>query len=190
MYLKKGHGIYIMRKTLKVVLLVAILVLCCATTVCATTNDELIAYATKKFNINGTEVGLSAENARKVERYLKTYPVSSEEAGQIIDKIDAGVNLMRAENVTDPAKLPEGKRSELLSLAQQAAKIAGAELTYNSSDKAVTIYKDGEIFDQATTSSALVQTGNDNTYVVVAGASLVIIAVIGLAVYTVKRSRA
>lgn len=175
-----------MKRTLKIVLLVAVLVLCLATNVKAATNEELIAYATKKFNVNGTEVGLSAANAQKVRRYLQENPVSEADADAIIAKIDAGVSIMRESGVTDPKKLPADKKNEILALGQEAAKIAGAELTY--SDGAITVYKDGEVWDQATVSSALVQTGNDTSYVVVVGASLAIIAVVGLAVYVVKKS--
>ena len=186
----KGYWCISMRKILKVVLLVAILILCYSTTVCATTNEELINYVTKKFNINGTEVGLSSENCRKVERYLTTYPVDSQEADQIVAKVNEGVSLMKAENVTDPSKLSAAKKEELLSIAQEATKIAGADLTFNSTDHVITIYKDGEVFDQAKADSSLVQTGSDNSYVLTIGASVAIIAVAGLAVLMVKKYRA
>lgn len=175
-----------MKKTLKIVLLVAVLVLCLATNVKAATNEELIEYATKKFDVNGAQVGLTTANAQKVRRFLQENPVSEADADAIIAKIDAGVEILRNAGVTDPEKLSADQRSQILALGQEAAKIAGAELTY--SDGAITIYKDGEVWDQATVSDALVQTGNDTSYVVVVGASLAIIAVVGLAVYVVKKS--
>ena len=176
-----------MKKVLKIVFVFAILLFCNVTVSRAATNEELIAYATKAFNVNGTTVELKAADKVKVKRYLEQNPVTEAEADQIISKIDAGVSLLEAENVTDLTKLSTAKKQELLSLGQQAAKIAGAELTYDSNSKAISVYKDGVLIDQATTSSALVQTGNsDYSYIVYVVAGVAIIAIAGFVVYTKK----
>ena len=176
-----------MKKVAKIVLVFAILLFCNVTVSKAATNQELIAYATKSFDVNGASVALKAADKLKVKRYLEQNPVSETEADQIIGKIDEGVALLRAAGVTDPTKLSSSKKQELLSLGQQAVKIAGAELTYDAKSDAISIYKDGVLVDQATTSDALVQTGSDNySYIVYAIAGVAVIAIAGFVVYTKK----
>ena len=175
-----------MKKVLKITLIFAILLFCNITVANAATNEELIAYATKSFDVNGKSVSLTAADKRKVERYLQQYPVTAAEADQIIAKIDAGVAILRTENVTDPTKLPAEKKQQLLSLGQQAASIAGAELTYDANSDAISLYRNGVLVDQSTTSDALVQTGKDNSYIVYVLAGVAVIAIAGFVVYTKK----
>lgn len=176
-----------MKKVLKIALVFAILLFCNVTVSKAATNEELIAYASKNFDVNGSTVALKAADKVKLQRYLEQNPVSSEDADKIIAKIDEGVALLRNAGVTDPTKLSSEKKQELLAIGQQAAKIAGAELTYDSSSDAISIYKDGVLIDQATTSDALVQTGSDNySYIVYAIAGVAVVAIAGFVVYTKK----
>lgn len=177
-----------MKKLLKISLIFAILLFCNVAVANAATNEELIAYATKNFDVNGTSVSLKAADKVKLERYLKQNPVSEAEADQIIAKIDEGVNLLRKENVTDVSKLSYDKKEELLSIGQSAAKIAGADITFDANNKAISIYKDGVLIDQASTTSNLVQTGNETnySYIVYIIASLAVVAIAGFVVYTKK----
>ena len=177
-----------MKKIIKIALIFVILVFCNFTVVKAATNEELINYATKDFTINGATVSLKAADKVKVRRYLEKYPVSESEADQIIAKIDEGIAILREAGETDPTKLSRAKKEELLALGQQAARIAGAELTYDEKNDAISIYRNGVLIDQATTSDALVQTGTNNySYIVYALAGVAVIAIAGFVVYT-KRS--
>ena len=94
-----------MRKVLKIALVFAILLFCNITVAKAATNEDLIAYTKKSFDVNGSTVTLKAADKVKVERYLKQYPVTDNQADQIIGKIDAGISLLRAANATDLTKL-------------------------------------------------------------------------------------
>lgn len=176
-----------MRKVLKITLVFAILLFCFATASKAATNQDLIDYATKEFDVNGKSVSLKAADKVKVERNLKKYPVTDDQADQIIEKIDAGVNILRSEDVTDPTKLTKGAKERLLNLGQQAARIAGFELTYDAKSDALSLYRDGVLIDQATTSDALVQTGSENySYIVYAIAGVAVVAIALFVVYTKK----
>ena len=176
-----------MRRVLKIALVFAILLFCNVTVAKAATNEELITYATKEFDINGTVVALKAADKVKVERYLTQYPVTDNQADQIIEKIDAGIAILRGANVTDPTKLSKEKKQEILALGQEAAKIAGAELTYDAKNDAISIYRDGVLIDQATTSDALVPTGSENySYIVYIMAGVAVVAIAGFVVYTKK----
>ena len=176
-----------MKKVLNIALIFVVLFFCNVTVSKAATNEELIDYATKSFDVNGNSVSLKAADKVKVRRYLEKYPVTSEVADKIIAKIDEGVSILRASNATDPSKLSKAKKQELLSVGQQAAKLAGAELTYDTKSDAISIYRNGVLVDQVTTNNALVQTGSNNySYVVYAIAGVVVVAIAGFAVYTKK----
>lgn len=176
-----------MKKVLKIVLIFSILLLSLVTVAKAATNEELIAYTKKSFDINGKTVELKAADKVKVQRYLEQYPVTEEQADQIIAKIDEGIAILRAGGVTDPTKLSQAKKEEILALGQQAARIAGAELTYDAKNDAISIYRNGILIDQATTSDALVQTGENNySYIVYAIAGVAVVAIAGFVVYTKK----
>ena len=176
-----------MKKVLNIMLVFVVLFFCNITVSNAATNEELINYATKSFDVNGTSVSLKAADKVKVKRYLEKYPVTSEAADQIIAKIDEGIAVLKSAKVTDPTKLSKAQKQELLAIGQQAAKIAGAELTYDAKSDAISIYREGVLVDQATTNDALVQTGSNNySYVVYAIAGVVVFAVAGLVVYTKK----
>jgi len=179
-----------MNKVLKIALVFVILLLCSVTVVKAATNEDLIAYASKEFDVNGETVSLKAADKIKVERNLKKYPVTDEQADQIIAKIDAGIAILRAAKQADPTKLSQADKERLLALGQEAARIAGFELTYDAATDALSLYRNGVLIDQATTSDALVQTGSaDYSYIVYAIAGVAIIAIAGFVVYTTKKSK-
>ena len=100
-----------MNKVLKIALVFVILLLCSVTVVKAATNEDLIAYASKEFDVNGETVSLKAADKIKVERNLKKYPVTDEQADQIIAKIDVGIAILRAAKQADPTKLSQDRKS-------------------------------------------------------------------------------
>ena len=176
------------KKIFSIILIFVILLLCNVTVAKAATTEELIEYASKEFDINGKTVSLKAGDKVKVERYLKQNPVTEAQADQIISKIDEGIALLRKENVTDPTKLSKAKKEEILSIGQQAASTIGLKLT-STKDGVISIYDEsGKKIDEATTSDALVQTGNDTnySYVVYTIAGIAIVAIAGFIVYTKK----
>lgn len=179
-----------MRKVFKIALVFVIVLFCSVTAVKAATNADLISYAKKNYDINGKTYTLKAADQVKVERILKQYPVTDEQAEEIIGMIDEGVNVLRKADITDPTKLTKADKDRLLDLGQKAAKVAGFELTYDANTDALSLYREGVLVDQATTSDALVQTGSkDYSYIVYAVAGVAVIAIAGFVVYTAKKNR-
>jgi len=179
-----------MKKVLKITLIFFVILLCNISVANAATNQELIAYASKEFKIAGETVKLTATNKRKVERYLNTYPVSAEKADQIIKKIDEGVALMNAAGVSNPKKLSKDQKDKLLTLAKEAASIAGATLTYESNSDSLVIYVNGTVFDKVAVSGdkSLAQTGTDYSYVVYTIAGVAVVAVAAVVYRKNKKS--
>ncbi len=175
-----------MKKVLKIALIFVLMILAYTTVVNAATTDELIAYASKTFTIAGKQVKLSNADVLKVKRFLSENPVSESQGDTIISKGNQIISIMNSEGVSDVTKLSKAKKEQALSLAQEAASVVGATLTYDSTDKAVTIYKDGKAVDSASlVNYKLVQTGSDNTVYVVAG----VVAVIAVATVVLKKRK-
>lgn len=159
-------------------ILIAILI-CSASMVKAATTDELVAYMSKTFTIAGEEITASQSDIINAKRYLQEYPVSSEDADKIMAKIDEAVKVLEDAGTTDFSKLSKTQKDNLTSIAQEAASIAGATISYDSKNKVVTIYKDGKVFTAKSVTSNFVQTGSDNTvYAVSALVAIIAVAAI------------
>ena len=173
-----------MKKSFKIlsIFVISLVVFSIFSSVNAATNDELKAYASKKYTIAGQTVGLNSQDIKKVESYLNQYPVSETDADKIIAKIDEGVALLQESGTIDVSKLSKATKEKLLGIAQDAAKIAGANLVLNSSDKALYLYKDNkkiDMFDLSSYNKGFRQTGSSNLiYVVIGGIVAIITAVV------------
>ena len=134
----------------------------------AKTEEELLDYMSKEFQVAGKEVKLADSDILKIERYLSEYEVSSSNCDTIIAKIDEVIKIMNKENVSDPTKLSKAKRQEVLTILQEAATSAGASLTYDNTKKVVSIYRDGKLIEEASIKPyKLAQTGTNNTIYIV-----------------------
>ena len=113
----------------------------------------------------------------KIERYLADNPVTDEEANAIVAKADEAVKVMEDAGVSSYSELTSAQKSQLKTIANEAASIIG--LTLKFSVGKVEIYKDGKLIETVTsTNGKLAYTGN-NTAVVVAS-SLAIIALVAV----------
>ena len=162
-----------MRKILSITLML-VAVLSLNLNVKAASEDELLAHMTKTFQIAGGDVKLLDSDVVKLERYLSENEITGEQADKIIANVDKIVAIMNSEGVRDPLKLNATKRKEVLNLAKEAASFAGASLTYDYTNKVVSVYKDGKLVDTASIKPyKLAQTGSSNTiYVVTFGLTL------------------
>lgn len=179
-----------MKRLLKVTLAFVLVVLCYTTVAKAATTDELIAYASKTFTIAGKQVKLSDADVLKVKRYLSENPVTSSGADKIIAKAEQIISIMRAEGVADITKLSKAKKDEVLKIAQEAAAITGATLTYDSTNKAIAVYKNGKKVESLSLQNyKFVQTGSDNTmYVVIPTVTVAVIAVATVVILRKKKA--
>ena len=173
-----------MKKAIKI-LAVLVVLLSIATTVYATTEDELIAYLSKSFTIAGQKISMPTEYVKEAKRYVATYDISSEEADKVIAKIDEGVALMNRAGVADVNSLSKAQKQNLLSIAQEAASAVGAKISYTQGTGLTVIGEDGKVFGtyqvSSKNSNKFVQTGSDYMIYYVAGAA--IIAIVGIAGY-------
>lgn len=176
-----------MNRVLKVVLLQAffMLILSFNAFSSAASEEELIAYIEKPFNIAGQTVYIPSEYVKEAKRYLATNDISANEADKIIAKIDEGVTILNKSGVTDPKKLSYEQKKQLLALGQEAANYAGATLTYAKGYITITT-EDGTKFGTypvyTEKRGTFVQTGIDNTIFIILGIAFVIV-IYGLIMY-------
>lgn len=180
-----------MKKVVKIVFAFVFMLVFFTTITRAATTDELIAYASKTFTIAGKQVKLSDADVLKVKRYLSENPVTGSDADKIIAKANQIIAIMNEQGVSDPTQLSKEKKNEVLGIAQEAAAITGATLTYDSTNKSVAVYKNGKKVESiALENYKLVQTGSDNIVYVVTGV-IGTVAVIAIATTVIlKRKRA
>jgi len=147
----------------------------------AATKNELIEAASKTYTVAGKKVSLSESDLVKVKRYISENTISEKNGDKIIAKVDEAVKLMNEAGTSDPTKLSQAKKDELLGIAQETAKLAGASLTYDSKNKALSIYKDGKLYDSIALSSykKFTQSGSNHMiYIISTGVALIAVVTI------------
>lgn len=170
-----------------ILVLVTILASIGFTTNCfAGVNNELLEYAKTTHFIAGDYVRLSDADILKVERFLREYPITDSEASQIIEKANQIIDILNEAGISDLTKLSKEAKQEVFSLAQEAANIIGATLTYNNTDKTIVIYKDGVKIEALSLNPYLKQTGKSNIITI----SIAAITVLGATIVYRKRHNA
>ena len=149
-------------------------------TVRAATEEELLAYASKEFDIAGQKVKLEEKYVKEVKRYLDAYDVDATAADTIIKKIDKIVDVMNKANVTKYSKLTVAQKDLVKGYAQEAATATGATVTF-SNKTAKVVGPDGKDFGAFSSKEDFAQTGNN--YMVYALAGVAIIAVASVVGY-------
>lgn len=168
-----------MKKLLTISILAVMLILMTVTGVNATTNSNL---AQTLYNI-GAKYGMTNGDKVKIQRYLADNPVTDSEANAIVAKANAAAKIMDEAGTTDYKALSDDKKAELKSLANEAASIAGATVSFTANS--VEIYKDGKLIETiGNNGGKLAYTGNNNIVLVVSS-----IAVIALASVAVARKK-
>jgi len=178
-----------MKKFLTITLILIMVLLSSVATVNAATKDDLIAAVSKTYIIAGKKIGLSNSDLVKVKRYISENEISSENGDKIITKINEAVSLMNKEGVSAPTKLSKAKKEELLNIAKEAVSLAGASLTYDANNKAISIYKDGKLYDSIalTSNYKFTQSGSNHMIYIIIG-TVAVIAIAGVVGYRKTRA--
>ena len=188
-----------MRKSIKIVLALLIIAVVClgyTTAVNATPGEDLIAYLSKPFTIAGETVTIPSGYIKEVQRYIDTYGITADQVTAIEAKIEEGIAVMNNAGVSDVSKLSQADKDKLMGLAQEAAAIVDATVTFGKGTVTV-IGKDGKTFGTFVTVSkngdgsqtAFARTGEDTTLYLVSGIAIIAIASLAV-VYTKKKANA
>lgn len=166
-----------MKKTLVMAIIFVILAMM-AITVNAATSSELANTLYKK----GEKYGMTNSDKVRIERYIADNNITDAKANEIIAKVDEAVAIMEEAGVTSYNDLTDKQKSELKSIANEVASVAGLTLKFGTNK--VEIYKGDKLVESVTkTNGKLQYTGNNSTALVVtvASISLAIIALVAVA---------
>lgn len=162
-----------MKKLISMAIVLVMVVALFATMVNAATNDTL---ADEIYSM-GAKYGMTEADKVKIERYLSDYPVTDDQANQVIAYANEAVKIMENAGVTDYRELSREDKDALKTIANNAASVLGVTLTFKAGT--VEVYKDGKLIETITssTSGKLAYTGNNiNTVLVVSSVAVVALA--------------
>ena len=162
-----------MKKLISMAIVLVMVVALFPTMINAATNDTL---ADEIYSM-GAKYGMTEADKVKIERYLSDYPVTDDQANQVIAYANEAVQIMENAGVTDYRELSREDKDALKSIANNAASVLGVTLTFKAGT--VEVYKDGKLIETITssTSGKLAYTGNNiNTVLVVSSVAVVALA--------------
>ena len=164
-----------MKKTLTIALLVVMAIMAFATVVNAATTSTLADELYSK----GAKYGMTSADKVKIERYLAENKVTDAQADKILAKADEAIAVMEKAGVTSYSKLTDSQKSEIKSIATEAAKEVDLKLVFKT--RSVEIYNaDGKLVETiSNTNGKLAYTGNTlNIALVASGISIVAVAAV------------
>ena len=99
-------------------------------------------------------------------------PVTDAQKTQVLAKIDEATEILQENGTTDLLSLPKNVRSQLVTIAQDAAKALDLNLTYDNVNKTITVVdKEGNVV--AKVEDVVKTTGADTTAAVMTAVTLV-----------------
>lgn len=164
-----------MKKTLTIALLVVMAIMAFATVVNAATTSTLANELYSK----GAKYGMTSADKVKIERYLAENKVTDAQADKILAKADEAIAVMEKAGVTSYSKLTDSQKSEIKSIATEAAKEVDLKLVFKT--RSVEIYNaDGKLVETiSNTNGKLAYTGNTLNIALVASV-ISIVAVVAV----------
>lgn len=164
-----------MKKTLTIALLVVMAIMAFTTVVNAATTSTLADELYSK----GAKYGMTSADKVKIERYLAENKVTDAQADKILAKADEAIAVMEKAGVTSYSKLTDSQKSEIKSIATEAAKEVDLKLVFKT--RSVEIYNaDGKLVETiSNTNGKLAYTGNTLNIALVASViSIVAVAAV------------
>ncbi len=135
----------------------------------------------------GAQYGLSGASKVEIERFVKQYKVTDDQANSILQKANAAAQVMKDAGVTDVSNLKEEEKNELISIANSAADVVGAKLTFNNNN-VVIVGNDGRTFTTVTfDNGTLTYTGNNVNMVLIVSSIVVIALAIAIVTVAIKK---
>ncbi len=160
--------------------IVALMVFSGLTSTVYAKENKILDYARGTHIVAGDVVKLSASDIVKIERFLNENEISDNDQNKIIAKLESIVTILDRTGTSNVTKLDDATKEQILNIAQEAANIAGVTLTYNNTDKILSIYQNGVMVDAFFASPYLKQTGDTNVMIIVSVLLTAIAAVIAI----------
>lgn len=174
-------------KKLKCMLLAVVLLLI-STNASAMTESELKAKLTKAYTIDGETVQVTASQVAELERYLKEYEISSEDADYIATKFDEALKIAQDGKAKSYTELTTAEKQKMVSIVSDVSKETSVKVTLSEGGLLTVFEEDGKtpftvIKDK---DNGIQNTNSSYTLVIIASA----ITLLGAAVITKKVAKA
>ena len=168
------------------ILILFVLLASMTTIVNATSADDL---ADTLYEM-GEPYGLTSSDKVRIERYLSDNDVSDDQADEIVAIAERAVAIFEEAGVSTYSDLTDDEKSELKSLANEAADVLGLTLVFGT--KQVEIYQDGTLIEVVTLEDGdiLAYTGNSTMNIVLVVSSIAAIALVAVLVARKKFANA
>ena len=112
----------------------------------AMSKDELLNKIKAGYTINGETVKVDSSYVTMAERYLNNNNISASDADYIAKKIDAGIAILQANNVTDPNKLSSSAKNEIKAVASDISNSTSVKVTIDKTNGLTVYNTDGTVF--------------------------------------------
>ena len=169
-------------------MLLAVALLLVGTNANAMTEAQLKEKLTKAYTIGGETVQVTASQVAELERYLKEYEISAEDADYISAKFDEALKIAQDGKAPSFSKLTAAEKEKMVAIASDVSKKTSVKLTLTEGGKLTVFEADGKtpftvIIDK---DNGIQNTNSSYAIVIVASA----ITLLGAAVITKKVAKA
>ena len=166
-------------KTIFVAMFALVLVL--TPCVNAATADDIVSFAKQEHILAGQRVVLSSADVQKIVDFFNENEITAEEGDFILGKVKEAIDVTNRASSTGLEAMSSSAKQEVISLLNEAGSVVGVTVTYNSADKTMDIFRNGEKIDAISLNDLLPFTGS-NAIVYIA---IAMIAVAAIAVFAV-----
>lgn len=158
------------------------------TNVKAMTENELKAKLTKEYVIDGEKIKMSASNVAELDRYLKEYEISSEDADYISKKFDEALKIAQDGKAKSFTELTKEEKQKMIAIVSDISSKTSVKATLTEGGKLTIFEENGSTpFTVITDKDSGIQnTDSNNAILAIAG----IVSVLGVAVVVKKVAKA
>ncbi len=158
------------------------------TNVKAMTESELKAKLTKEYVIDGEKIKMSASNVAELDRYLKEYEISSEDADYISKKFDEALKIAQDGKAKSFTELTKEEKQKMIAIVSDISSKTSVKATLTEGGKLTIFEENGSTpFTVITDKDSGIQnTDSNNAILAIAG----IVSVLGVAVVVKKVAKA
>lgn len=158
------------------------------TNVDAMTESELKSKLTKEYVIDGEKIKMSASQVAELDRYLKQYEISSEDADYISKKFDEALKIAQDGKAKSFTELTKEEKQKIIAIVSDISSKTSVKATLTEGGKLTIFEENGTTpFTVITDKDSGIQNTDSNKAILaIAG----VVSVLGIAVVVKKVAKA
>lgn len=132
-----------------------------STNVNAATSTDIINYAKASHELGGKTYTLSSANIAKVERFFETNTITEAQGDTILAKLREAEEVIKSANVANIEDLSAEQKQQVLALLNEAGSVVGVTVSYDKTNKTISVYQNGTQVEDFSVSGKLPFTGTN-----------------------------